>query len=73
MRIVSMLPSATEIVYALGLGDQPRGVSSECDYPDRTRSVPVISGTTLPRDGTLGAQRIDAEVTTLNRRLKRCA
>jgi iron complex transport system substrate-binding protein len=34
MRIVSLLPSATEIVYALGLGDSLVGVTHECDYPD---------------------------------------
>src|SRR3989304_4973961 len=33
MRIVSLLPSATEIVYLLGLGDHLTGVSHECDYP----------------------------------------
>jgi len=33
MRIVSLLPSATEIVYLLGLGDDLTGVSHECDYP----------------------------------------
>jgi iron complex transport system substrate-binding protein len=31
MRLVSLLPSATEIVYALGLGDQLAGVTFECD------------------------------------------
>jgi ABC-type hemin transport system substrate-binding protein len=33
MRLVSLLPSATEIVYALGLGDQLVGVTFECDEP----------------------------------------
>lgn len=33
MKIVSMVPSATEIVFALGLGDELEGVSFECDYP----------------------------------------
>ncbi|HEX6448236.1 MAG TPA: ABC transporter substrate-binding protein [Trebonia sp.] len=37
MRIVSMLPSATEIVYALGLGDQLVGVTFECDEPASAR------------------------------------
>src|SRR5215468_8470155 len=62
MRVVSLLPSATEIVYALGLGDQLCGVSFECDYPDAARAVPVVSGTALPSDGSLDAQQIDAEV-----------
>jgi iron complex transport system substrate-binding protein len=37
MRVVSLLPSATEIVYALGLGDQLVGVTFECDEPARAR------------------------------------
>jgi iron complex transport system substrate-binding protein len=43
MRIISLLPSATEMVYALGLGDQLVGVSHTCDYPDDARSKPVVS------------------------------
>ena len=62
MKIVSLLPSATEIVFALGLGDQLSGVSFECDYPPAARSVPVVSGTALPTDGSLSAEEIDAEV-----------
>lgn len=37
MRLVSLLPSATEIVYALGLGDELVGVTFECDYPPSAR------------------------------------
>jgi len=43
MRIVSLVPSATEIVFALGLGDQVCGVSHECDHPPEARSKPVIT------------------------------
>ena len=43
MRICSLLPSATEIVYALGLGDRLVGVSHACDYPDDATSKPVVS------------------------------
>ena len=43
MRICSLLPSATEIVYALGLGDQLVGVSHACDYPDGAAAKPVLS------------------------------
>ena len=43
MRIISLLPSATEMVYALGLGDQLVGVSHTCDYPDDANSKPVVS------------------------------
>jgi iron complex transport system substrate-binding protein len=49
MRIVSMLPSATEIVCALGLGDQLVGVSHRCDYPPEIKGVPVV---TRPASGS---------------------
>lgn len=62
MKIVSLLPSATEIVFALDLGEQLRGVSFECDYPESAQRVPVVSGTALPTDGSLSAQEIDAAV-----------
>ena len=42
MRICSLLPSATEIVYALGLGDQLYGVSHECDYPPAAAAKPAL-------------------------------
>jgi iron complex transport system substrate-binding protein len=42
VRIVSLLPSATEIVYALGLDDQLFGVTDECDWPAAARSKPVV-------------------------------
>jgi iron complex transport system substrate-binding protein len=42
MRICSFLPSATEIVYALGLGDQLYGVTRACDYPPDARTKPVV-------------------------------
>jgi iron complex transport system substrate-binding protein len=64
VRIVSLLPSATEIVFALGLGDQLCGVSFECDYPPEARAVPIVSGTVLPTDGSLSAEEIDAAVST---------
>ena len=62
MRIISLLPSATEIVFALGLGDELAGVSFECDYPPAARAVPVVSGTALPTGGSLTAEQIDTEV-----------
>ncbi|HSP07017.1 MAG TPA: hypothetical protein VLR94_07550, partial [Acidobacteriota bacterium] len=43
MRICSLLPSATEILFALGLGDHVTGVSHECDYPPEVRSRPVLT------------------------------
>jgi iron complex transport system substrate-binding protein len=65
MKIVSLLPSATEIVFALGIGDRLAGVSFECDYPEAARSVPVVCGTALHTDGSRTAADIDAEVTSL--------
>jgi iron complex transport system substrate-binding protein len=62
VKIVSLLPSATEIVFALGLGGDLRGVSFECDFPEPARSVAIVSGTALPTDGSLSAQEIDAAV-----------
>jgi iron complex transport system substrate-binding protein len=43
VRIVSLVPSATEIVFALGLGDELVGVSEDCDYPPDVRHVPVVT------------------------------
>jgi iron complex transport system substrate-binding protein len=43
MRIVSLLPSATEIVFALGLGDDLVGVTHECDYPAEAIGKPVMT------------------------------
>src|SRR2546426_9984987 len=43
MRICSLLPSGTDIVLALGLGDQLVAVTHECDLPPGLREVPVIT------------------------------
>jgi iron complex transport system substrate-binding protein len=43
MRIVSLLPSATEIVFALGLDDQLVGVSHECDWPPEAATKPAVT------------------------------
>ena len=48
MRILSLLPSATEIVYALGLEDHLVGVTDECDWPPQARTVQVVSRSALP-------------------------
>jgi iron complex transport system substrate-binding protein len=50
MRIVSLLPSATEIVCALGLDRQLVGVTHECDYPESVRSLPKVTRTLIPHD-----------------------
>lgn len=53
-RIVSLLPSATEIVYALGLGGRLAGVTHECDFPDEARTKPVLTASALNHDGRPG-------------------
>ena len=50
MRIVSLLPSATEILFALGLDREIVGVSHECDFPARARAKPVVIHSRLPHD-----------------------
>src|SRR6476659_7420506 len=48
MRIVSFLPSATEIVCALGLNEELVGITHECDYPSSVRTKPVVVRNVLP-------------------------
>lgn len=52
MRIVSLLPSATEIVCDLGLGDQLVGVTHECDFPSFVRRLPKVTKTLIPYEAT---------------------
>ena len=59
MRIVSLLPSATEIVFALGLGDSLVGVSHMCDYPSEARELPVVSRS-IRSKSHLSSAEIDA-------------
>lgn len=47
MKIVSLLPSATESVYALGLGEQLQAVTHECDFPPEATTKPVITSSVL--------------------------
>ena len=42
-RIISLLPSSTEIVFALGLGDKLVAVTHECDYPAEAAKLPAIT------------------------------
>jgi iron complex transport system substrate-binding protein len=48
VRIVSLLPSTTEILFALGAGDDVVGVTFECDYPADARQRRIVSTSTLP-------------------------
>lgn len=52
MRIVSLLPSATEIVCALGLEEHLVGVSHECDYPPSVATLPKVTRTLIPADAS---------------------
>jgi iron complex transport system substrate-binding protein len=63
-RIVSFLPSATEILYQLGVGDQVVGVTHECDFPDEAKSKPrVIHSSFDPTK--MGSKEIDRQVVEL--------
>jgi iron complex transport system substrate-binding protein len=60
MRIVSLVPSATETLFALGLGDQVVAVTHECDYPPEAESLPKVTRDLLAPG--LSAAEIDAAV-----------
>ena len=66
MRICSLLPAATEILYALGLGDSIVAVSSECDYPPEAQGKPVVVESRV--DTTANAAEIDRQVRDLSAR-----
>ena len=60
MRIVSLVPSATEMLFALGLGGELVGVTHECDYPEHALELPRVTRDRLP--GGLTSAEIDAAV-----------
>jgi iron complex transport system substrate-binding protein len=60
MRIVSLVPSATEMLFALGVGGDVIAVTHECDYPPAARELPKITRDVLPAG--LSAAQIDAAV-----------
>ncbi len=66
MRIVSLLPSATEIVFALGLGDDLVGVTFECDFPPDPRAGREVVVGGLDTHG-LTPEAIDALVRATGR------
>lgn len=61
MRICSFLPSATEIVYVLGLGDNLVGVTHECDYPPEAKNKPQVIASRM-KPGELKSKEIDEAV-----------
>jgi len=64
MRICSLLPSATEVIASLGLGDELVGISHECDYPPSIRHLPVMVEPMIPPHG-LASAAIDTQVRQL--------
>jgi len=60
MRIASLVPSSTELLFALGLGDAIVAVTHECDYPPAARQLPQLTRSVVPEG--LSASGIDAAV-----------
>src|SRR5260370_33338071 len=61
VRIVSFLPSATEMVCALGLADHLIGITHECDYPPEITNKPIVVRNALPMAG-MSLRKIDEAV-----------
>ena len=64
MKICSLLPSATEILFALGLGDQIIGVSDLCDFPAAAREKPIVSRSRVD-PSVLSSEEVEAVMTAL--------
>jgi iron complex transport system substrate-binding protein len=65
VRIVSLLPSATEIVFALGLESALEGVTEECDWPPEARTKRVVSRSSVPITGSSPAEIDDVVASTV--------
>ncbi len=63
MRIASLVPSSTEMLFALGLGESVVGVTHECDHPPAAVELPHLTATVLPEG--LAAGEIDAAVKSI--------
>jgi iron complex transport system substrate-binding protein len=66
VRIVSLVPHATELLFALGLGEQVVGVTHECDHPTEAAALPHVTRDVLPPG--LSAAEIDREVSERTQR-----
>ena len=64
MKICSLLPSGTEILFALGLGDQVAGVSDLCDFPIEARTKPVVSRSKVD-PSVLSSEEVEAAMIDL--------
>jgi iron complex transport system substrate-binding protein len=60
MRIITLVPNGTEILFAVGAGDQVVGVSHECDFPAEARRRPILTGSALTPG--MSAAEVDAAV-----------
>ncbi len=67
MRICTLLPSATEIAFALGLGDSVMAVSHECDFPASAREKPVVVRGSIGSDNSTSREIDDAVHRTRSR------
>ena len=61
MRIASLVPSATETLFALGLGDDVVAVTHECDYPPAARELPNLTRSVIP-DGLPAAEIVGQKI-----------
>ena len=58
-RIVSLLPSSTEIICKLGFRNQLFGVSHECDYPNSVKGLPILTKPGFAPQGVRGWEVLD--------------
>jgi len=61
MRVASLLPSATELLFAIGAGPSVVGVTHECDWPPEARGLPVLTASLIDHSGS-GSGEIDQHV-----------
>jgi iron complex transport system substrate-binding protein len=66
VRICSLVPAATEVLYALGLGESVVGVTHECDWPPEAAALPAVTASIVDSE-TLGSKEIDRLVTDASR------
>ena len=68
-RIVSVVPSATELLYAIGAGDQLVGVTTSCDWPPEARSKPKVGSVVIDYE-RLASMRPDLVITSAPQAMK---
>ena len=64
MRICSLLPSGTEILFALGLGDRIIGVTDLCDYPPEVAGIRVVCRSRID-PAVMSSAEVDAEMSRI--------